>query len=56
MQNFSHNFTSDTDFFEMVRRMSEQDAATNAKRKKASNEAVKKLPVLKIEQKHCKKS
>lgn len=55
MSNFSSNFSSDEDFFERVRRMSEMEAAAQAKKKKAKTDAVKKLPIVKIENKHCKK-
>ena len=39
----------------MARRMSEQEAAANARKHKAKVETVKKLPIVKIESKHCKK-
>ena len=32
MTNFNSNFTSETDFFEMARRMSEQEAEARAKK------------------------
>ena len=35
MSNFNTNFTSDDDFFERIRRMSEQEAAAQAKKKRA---------------------
>lgn len=35
--------------------MSEQEAAANARKKRAKQESVQKLPVVKIENKHCKK-
>ena len=35
--------------------MSEQEAEARRKKKKASEQAVEKLPVIKIEKKHCKK-
>jgi hypothetical protein len=54
MNNFNSNFNSDGDFMEMVRRMSEQEAAANAKKSKAKEESVRKLPIVKIENKHCK--
>ena len=44
------------DFFEMVRRISEQEAEARAKKKRAKTDAVSKLPVVKIEAKHCKKT
>jgi hypothetical protein len=55
MNNFNGNFTSDDDFFERIRRMSEMEAAASAKKKKAKVDSVKKLPIVKIENKHCKK-
>lgn len=39
--------------FEIVRRMSEQESQTKVK--KAKKDAVAKLPLVKIEKKHCKK-
>ena len=56
MSNFNSNFTSDTDFLEMARRMSEQEAEARAKKKRAKTDSIKKLPIVKIESKHCKKS
>ena len=38
----------------MVRRISEQEAERNRKKNKPSKEAVDKLPIIKIEEKHCK--
>ncbi len=35
--------------------MSEQEAANNQKRNQASKSAVDKLPIIKIEKKHCKR-
>jgi hypothetical protein len=55
MNNFNRNFHSDGDFYEMARQMSEQEAQAQAKKNKASEAAVKKLPIVKIETKHCKK-
>ena len=40
---------------EMVRRISEQEAERTRKKKKAKVSAVEKLPVVKIDRKHCKK-
>ena len=40
----------------MVRRISEQEAQRNQKKKTASKQAVAKLPVVKIEPKHCKQT
>ena len=54
MANFNQSFDGDQ-IFEMVRRMSEQEAEARRKKKKASEAAVKKLPVVKIEKQHCKK-
>ncbi len=66
MSNFNSNFASGSnggsgedggvDFFEMVRRISEQEAEARARKKRAKTDAVSKLPVVKIEAKHCKKS
>ena len=55
MTNFNSNFFSEGDFMEMARRMSEREAAEQAKKKRAKTEAVSKLPIVKIENKHCKK-
>ena len=55
MNNFNGNFFSDDDFFERIRRMSEMEAEQKAKKKRARKDAVLKLPVIKIENKHCKK-
>ena len=54
MQNFNQSFESDA-LFEIVRRMSEMEAQNSRKKKKAKTEAVKRLPIVKIEKKHCKK-
>jgi E3 ubiquitin-protein ligase RNF115/126 len=54
MSNFNQNFSGD-DFFEMVRRVSEREAEANRVKKKAKKDAVDKLPVIKIDKKHCKK-
>ena len=40
----------------MVRRISEQEAEKNRKKNKAKEESVKKLPIIKIEEQHCKKN
>ena len=53
MTNFRSNFYSDQDLVDLAQRISEQQ--NQQQNKKASKESVKKLPVLKIEQKHCKK-
>ena len=55
MNNFQGNFFSDEDFFERIRRMSEMEAEKQAQKKRAKPEAVQKLPIVKIENKHCKK-
>jgi len=39
-----------------VRRISEQEAQAKQKAKKAKTEAVQRLPLVKIEKKHCKKN
>lgn len=54
MNNFNQNFASD-DLFEMIRRMSEQEAQQRQRSKAAKKSAVDKLPIIKIEEKHCKK-
>lgn len=54
MNNFNQNFASD-DLFEMIRRMSEQEAQQRQRSKAAKKSAVEKLPNIKIEEKHCKK-
>ena len=38
----------------MVRRLSEQEAERNRVKNKADPSAVSKLPIIKIEEKHCK--
>jgi len=40
MTNFNGNFSSDDDFFERIRRMSEMEAEQHSKKKRAKNEAV----------------
>ena len=55
MQNFQQSFDNDA-LFEIVRRMSEQEAQANRKSKQAQKTAVEKLPKVKIEKKHCKKN
>ena len=63
MTNFNSNFASggggyhqgSDDFFEMVRRISEQEAEARARKKRAKTDSVQKLPIVKIETKHCKK-
>ena len=54
MNNYNQNFASD-DLFEMIRRVSEQEAQQRQKPKQASKEAVEKLPVVTIREKHCNK-
>ena len=54
MQNFNSNFASD-DLFEMIRRISEQEAQQRQRAKRAKKTAVEKLPIVKIEHKHCKR-
>lgn len=56
MTNFQSSFgRTDDAILEMVRRMSEMEAERNKKVKKAQIAAVNKLPIIKIEPKHCKK-
>jgi len=54
MENFEQSFNPDNDMFEMVRRISEQEAERNRLKNKASEAAVNKLPIIKIEEMHCK--
>ena len=56
MTNFNQNFFSEEAFMEMAQRISEQTAAAEARRKKASDTSISKLPIVKIEEKHCKKN
>ena len=54
MNNFNSNFASD-DLFEMIRRISEEEAQRQQRSKRAKKEAVERLPIVKIAEKHCKK-
>ena len=54
MNNFSDSFNPSDDIFEMVRRISEQEAERNRRKNKASKKAVDALPIIEIEEKHCK--
>jgi hypothetical protein len=54
MSNFESNFSPSDDIFEMVRRISEREAELQRRKNKASEEAVNRLPIIKIEEKHCK--
>ena len=54
MQNYEGNFNQSEDIFEMVRRLSEQEADRNRQKNKSNPEVVAKLPIIKIEDKHCK--
>jgi len=54
MNNFEQSFNPSDDIFEIVRRISEQEAERNRIKNKASKTAINKLPVIKIEEKHCK--
>jgi hypothetical protein len=54
MQNYDSSFNPGDDIFEMVRRISEQEAERNRMKNKADKGAVDKLPIIKIEEKHCK--
>ena len=56
MHNYDSNFNPDDSIFEMVRRMSEEQAERQRKKNKAKEESVAKLPIIKIEDKHCKAS
>ena len=50
MGNFNASFAPGDDVFEMVRRLSEQEAERYRKKNKAKPEAVAKLPIIKIEE------
>ena len=54
MLNFQSSFAPDDAVLEMVRRISEREAEEKRKKNKASEYAVAKLPIIEIEQKHCK--
>ena len=54
MNNYNQNFASD-DLFEMIRRMSEEEAQRQQRAKRAKKSAVERLPIVKIEEKHCKR-
>ena len=54
MSNYDSNFNPGDDVFEMVRRISEQEAERTRLKNKANPDVVAKLPVIKIEEKHCK--
>ena len=54
MQNYNQNFASD-DIFETIRRISEEEAQRRQRAKRPKTEAVDRLPIVKIEKKHCKK-
>jgi len=56
MANYDSTFNPGDDIFEIVRRISEQEAERNRKKNKAKVEAVSRLPIIKIEEKHCKAS
>ena len=56
MANYDSTFNPGDDIFEIVRRISEQEAERNRRKNKAKVEAVSKLPIIKIEEKHCKAS
>jgi len=56
MNNYDSSFNPGDDIFEMVRRISEQEAERNRMKNKAEKGAVDKLPIIKIEEKHCKES
>ena len=56
MANYDSTFNPGDDVFEIVRRISEQEAERNRRKNKAQPEAVSRLPIIKIEEKHCKAS
>ena len=53
INNFNSAFNPDDQLLEMVRRMSERDAMNSVKNA-ASKDAIAKLPLIEIEEKHCK--
>lgn len=54
MSNFNEQFNPEERIFEMVRRISEQEAQERLKKNKAQESAVKALAVISIEKKHMK--
>lgn len=55
MSNFQQSFDpTDDQIMEYVRRISEQEAEDKKKKNKASEDAVKKLPIIKLGREHCK--
>lgn len=54
MSNFNEQFSPEERIFEMVRRISEQEAQDKLKKNKAKESAVKSLAVISIEKKHMK--
>jgi hypothetical protein len=54
MNNYHSSFNPGDEIFEMVRRISEQEHERKRKQNRAKKEAVQKLPIIKIEEKHCK--
>jgi len=56
MNNYDASFNPNDEVIEIVRRISEREAEMNRQKNKATEEAVKQLPIIKIEKKHCKQS
>ena len=54
MHNYNQNFASE-DLFETIRRISEEEAQRRQRAKRPKKEAVDRLPIIKIDKKHCKK-
>ena len=52
--NFDQAFSPDDQLLEMVRRMSLQEYEAQQKKNRASEEAIAKLPIIKITEDHCK--
>jgi hypothetical protein len=54
MSNYETSFNPNDDILEIVRRISEREAEMNRLKNKAKSESVNQLPIIKIEEKHCK--
>ena len=54
VSNYDSSFNPNDDILEIVRRISEREAEEKRKKNKASEDSVKQLPIIKIEEKHCK--
>ena len=53
--NFEQQFSPDAQILEMVRRMSLREYEAQQKRNRASEDAVKNLPIVTIDESHCRK-